>query len=59
VSKDGDRILFQIQNGGREHFVSRSTDPGRFDPGSRVPVSSGAYTDRLDCEEPLVYYRIE
>jgi hypothetical protein len=59
VSKDGDRVLFTIANGGRSHQVFRSTSPDRFDRDDAVRVTGGAFVDRLDDAHAVVFYRIE
>jgi hypothetical protein len=59
VAKVGDRVEFQIRNGKRNHFVSRSSDPDRFDRADRVQVTDGAYADRLSGDASLVFYRID
>ncbi len=59
VSKQGDQVLLQIANGGRPHYVSRSTQPDRFDPSSTVRVHDGAYAERLADQADLVFYRID
>ena len=59
VSKQGDEVLLHIANGGRPHYVSRSTQPDRFEPSSVVRVSDGVYTERLRDREDLVFYRID
>jgi hypothetical protein len=57
VSKQGDQVHFTIANGNRDHYVSRSTQPDRF--GEADVVSEGAYVDRLNGGESLVFYRID
>jgi hypothetical protein len=59
VSKDGDRVLFTIANGDRNHRVYRSTTPDRFDPGVAMRVTGGEFVDRLDDRHAVVFYRIE
>jgi len=59
VAKVGDRVEFQILNGNRNHFVSRSDSPDRFDRTARVRVTDGAYADRLSGDTALVFYRID
>ena len=59
VVKQGEQVTFSISNGGREHPVYRSTDPGRFDTSSGVAVTDGAYIDRIDDDADLVFYRID
>ena len=59
VSKQGDDVLLHIANGGRPHYVSRSTQPDRFERSSTVRVSDGVYTERLRDRADLVFYRID
>ena len=59
VSKQGDEVLLHIANGGRPHYVSRSTQPDRFERSSTVRVSDGVYTERLKDRADLVFYRID
>jgi hypothetical protein len=52
-------VLFHVANGGRPHFVSRSLQPDRFEPSSRVRVEGGAYSESLQDRADLVFYRID
>ena len=57
VSKVGDRVVFSIPNGGKEHTVSRSSDPRHFGVEGSVKVAD-SYVDRLDSGSNVVFYRI-
>lgn len=59
VSKEGESVLFAIQNGGRAHTVHRSSDPRGTAGGRRVEVTGGAYVESLQDQASLVFYRIE
>jgi len=59
MSKEGDQVLLHIANGGRPHYVSRSTQADRFEPSSAVRVSDGVYAERLSDRAGLVFYRID
>jgi hypothetical protein len=59
VAKVGDRVEFKVSNGGRPHWVSRSTSPDEFDPDLRVRMREGAFADNLEDGTTLVFYRIE
>ena len=59
VSKQGDEVLLHIANGGRPHYVSRSTQPHSFDLSSKIRVSDGVYSERLRDRADLVFYRID
>lgn len=59
VAKIDGKVVFRIQNGGTPHKVSKSSDPGRFDPSAVVPVTDGAFEDDAQDGPALVFYRIE
>jgi hypothetical protein len=59
VAKVGDRVEFTIANGGRSHYVYRSSAPDRFDHKKGVRVTGGAYAERLDDGPSIVFYRID
>ena len=59
VAKVNGKVVFTIQNGGTPHKVSKSSDPGRFDSASSVPVTDGAFEDDAQDGPALVFYRIE
>ena len=59
VSKVDGQVFFRIANGSREHTVYRSTVPDRFEPSSAVAVTDGSFTDALDDQADLVFYRID
>ena len=59
AEKHGDQVTFSISNGGRQHTVYRSTDPGRFEASSGVDVTDGTYVDRISDDADLVFYRID
>jgi hypothetical protein len=58
VAKVGSEVRFTIANGSRRHFVYRSEVPHRFE-GQGHRVRQGSYTERLDDEAALVFYRID
>jgi len=57
--KQGDQVVFRIANGKRSHTVYRSTSPDRFDAASGVRVDDGSYTDTVEDESSLIFYRID
>lgn len=57
--KQGDRVLFSIRNGSRQHVVYRSTRPDGFDSADGVAVADGKYEDGLRDQADLVFYRID
>lgn len=59
ATKDGDRVVFQIANGGAPHRVTRSTVPNRFDPEAARLVTSGAFEDVAQDGARLVFYKID
>jgi hypothetical protein len=59
VAKIDGKVVFTIQNGGTPHTVSKSSDPGRFDSASAVPVTDGAFEDDAQAGPALVFYSIE
>lgn len=59
VFKQGDHVLFNIENGDRRHVVYRSTDPVHFERASGVSVTDGAFQDGLQDQADLVFYRID
>jgi hypothetical protein len=59
VVKTGDEVVFNIANGGRDHFISTSERPDRFDGSTRAKVVDGTFADRLDRGSELVFYRID
>lgn len=59
VSKVGDRIEFDIQNGDRTHTVYRSTDPTGFLAAGGVEVRGEAYVDRVQDQADLVFYKVD
>ena len=58
ASKIGDRVVFDIANGNRDHLVQKSGSPDRFDARGGELVTEGAFVDRLDSGADLVYYRV-
>jgi len=59
VAKVDGKVVFTIQNGGTPHKVSKSSDPGRFDSASAVPVTDGLFEDDVQDGPALVFYRID
>ena len=59
VSKEDGQIFFRIANGSRNHVVYRSTVPDRFERSTGVKVTDGSFTDAIDDQAGLVFYRID
>jgi hypothetical protein len=59
ASKVGDRVVFTIANGGRQHRIVKSDRPDRFEGDSGVEAANGSYVDRLDSGADVVFYRID
>lgn len=59
VSKMGDRIQFDLQNGEKTHTMVRSTDPRRIDAPQGLEMKNGSYAERLQDGSALVFYRID
>ena len=59
VAKVGDRVVFTIANGGRDHVIVRSQRADRFDPSGAASVTTGSFVDRLDSGPDVVFYRID
>jgi hypothetical protein len=56
--KVGDRVVFSIANGDRDHEVLRGTRP-EFDRAAHFTTTRGEFSDRLDGDASLVFYRID
>ena len=56
--KVGNQVVFSIANGDRDHLVLRATRP-EFDQAARFTASGGRFSERLDGDAELVFYRIE
>ena len=59
VSKEDGQVFFRIANGSRDHVVYRSTVPDRFERSTGVAVTDGSFTDAIDDNAELVFYRID
>jgi hypothetical protein len=59
VAKVDGKVVFTIENGGRAHQVSKSTDPMRFDPTAMTSVTDGSFEDSATDGPSLVFYRID
>jgi hypothetical protein len=59
VAKIGGSVVFTIENGDREHRISRSLRPDSFDSAGTVKVMEGTFRDDLDSGSDLVFYRID
>ena len=59
VSKVDGRVVFHLQNGVREHTVTRSTDPGLLEQNRERSLENGTFSDRLDQGPDLLFYRID
>ena len=59
VTKSGDDVVFVIQNGDRTHTISKSTEPGASGSEEIFTTTTGRFSDRLDSDAEIVYYRID
>jgi hypothetical protein len=59
VSKLGNQIQFDIENGKKSHKVVRSTDPRRVEAHPGLEMTNGSYAERLHDGANLVFYRID
>ena len=59
ASVEDGQVFFRIANGSRNHVVYRSTVPDRFDRSTGVKVTDGSFTDAIDDQASLVFYRID
>ena len=59
ASKQGDRVVFTIANGGRPHQVYRSTAPDGLARDRSLSVQDGVFVDPFRHDEHLVFYRID
>ena len=59
ISKEDGQIFIHIANGSRNHVVYRSTVPDRFERSTGVTVTDGSFTDAIDDQAGLVFYRID
>lgn len=59
VSKDGEHVVFQIQNGNTTHTISKSTSRSAGNEGETFTTTTGRFDDRLDSGSDIVYYRID
>jgi len=58
VQRQGDEVVFIIDNGGTPHRVTRSTDPRGLDA-EPVPGRGQVFRDRIDAGSSIMYYRID
>ena len=59
VSKHDGDVVFTLANGKRQHTITRSTVPNRFDPASAVRMKDGSFVDNAGDGAGLVFYRID
>jgi len=59
VSKAGEHVVFQIQNGNTTHTISKSTSRSAGSEGETFTTTTGRFDDRLDSGSEIVYYRID
>jgi len=59
VAKIGDRVVFSVRNGGRDHLVIRGESAEELAAAPASPIERGTFEDRLDAGPGLVFYRIE
>jgi hypothetical protein len=59
ASKDGQNVVFLIDNGGRSHYVRKSSVPNDFGPSLTVRVKDGTYADPISGGQGIVFYRFD
>jgi len=59
VSKAGEHVVFQIQNGDTTHTISKSASRSAGGEGETFTTTTGRFDDRLDSGSEIVYYRID
>jgi hypothetical protein len=57
--RQGDEVVFTIANGGGKHLVRKSNSAKELSDGEAFVVSDGAFRERLDSGDDLVFYRID
>jgi hypothetical protein len=57
--RQGDEVVFTIANGGGQHLIRKSNSAKELSDGETFVVSDGAFRERLDTGDDLVFYRID
>jgi len=59
VEKTGGEVVFLIHNGSRTHRISKSSVPAAGEGAQSFTTTTGRFSDRLESDSPIVYYRID
>jgi len=59
ISKIDGQAVFDIANGGRLHRVYKSTSAGKMGSEDLFATVRGSFSDKLEGDENLVFYRID